>query len=678
MPDPRVTAPPVHRREELARAWTRSATSASYIPRSADDLEALLLELVDALLTTLAADDFSLSEGRLIGVRLVREGFIDPAALAVTVEVLSTGLIGDLDATPDTELARRTIALLGALSAGYADGLRSYTLTQQEEVKQALFSAVLRAEHNLRGTENRWTEVFTSSATGIAITDLDGLCIEANPALAGIFEVEPATLPGRHLRDIFDGEGGGSVMAPYRRILDGEQSRVHEHRKVRKDNGEVAWVLLAISLLRDGAGEPAYFVTMVQDVSELHLLQDRLGHQLLYDALTGLANRQCFHTKLESALGRAEPTASITLCCLNLDGFALLNNSHGHAIGDRLLQTVGRRLEQVVSDETALVARIGGDEFAVLIEDSPRTPDIGELIDILTAELEYPEYFGDVAVAVGASVGGVRRRAADGTATDLFRAADSALRKAKATGRRQWAGFHDADDRAAIEQDLLASALPLAWENGDLTVEFAPIVRLADHEPVGAQAVLAWDGRDHETCVGLAERTGWSVHVGPSLLMEACRRFDPADGMLTVHLTRNQSADADLVRGVHRAIKDSGLAAASLEVALDIGAVVDGFGDARDNLEVLGDIGVRVGLCGFTGGPLELDLVSAAGVRSVTLSKALGAGSPTLAAETERTVAVLGTLGATCSVLDVPSEEDAAWWASIGVGTGQGGVVDSR
>ncbi len=95
-------------------------------------------------------------------------------------------------------------------------------------------------------------------------------------------------------------------------------------------------------------------------------------------------------------------------------------------------------------------------------------------------------------------------------------------------------------------------------------------------------------------------------------------------------------------------------------------------------MEVLRDIGVRTGLCGITGGPLDFALVSDTGVRSVTLSPALGSGSAVLAAETERTVRMLTAFGATSSVLDVASDEAADWWASTGVATGQGGVLGSR
>jgi predicted signal transduction protein with EAL and GGDEF domain len=144
--------------------------------------------------------------------------------------------------------------------------------------------------------------------------------------------------------------------------------------------------------------------------------------------------------------------------------------------------------------------------------------------------------------------------------------------------------------------------------------------------------------------------------------------------VLRVQLTRNQSGDADLVRAVHRALAESGMTADRLELSLDVTALLDDFGDARDNLEVLGDIGVGVGLCGVTGGPLDFDLVSSTGVRSVTLSGALGDGSDVLAEETARTVAKFDALGATCSVLDVRTLGVADWWASIGVATAQGGV----
>ncbi|MPZ79147.1 MAG: diguanylate cyclase [Actinophytocola sp.] len=690
-----ATPPPIARREELARAWTASTTSSAYIPRAVVEVEELLLELVDQLLESLAGDDAA-AAGTRIGARLVDEGLVDPNALQATIDVLTEGLLGDLRQTPDTEFAKRTVAMLGALSAGYADGLRNYTLTQQEQVKQALFNAMVRAEHNLRATENRFREVFESSAVGIAITDLDGMCIESNPSLSQILACPPGRLAGRMLHDFFltndelTGARGtpGDVRAGYRRVLDGEAERVHEHRRLRKEDGDTAWVFLAISLLHDGAGAPAYFVTMVQDISELQLLQDRLGHQLLYDALTGLPNRQHFESQLESTLGRAE---SVTLCFVNLDGFATINNSLGHPFGDRLLRTVAQRLGNVVARERALVARIGADEFAVLIEDRPDTPDLNHVIDTINAELAEPEYIDERGVGVGASIGAVRCRAGEMSATELFRAADTALRKAKATGRRQWAGYHARDDEEARQRDALAAELPAAWENGQLSVHYEPVVRLGAERTVAARPVLRWERAEplaHRDCLELAERTGLSVQLGPSMLREVCARlselrtvFPQESGALVrFQLTRLQTGDADLVRAVHRAIKDTDAPANLLEIGLDTAAVLDDYGDARDNLEVLAEIGVSTGLCGFQGGPRELDLLADTSVRTVTLA-ADGAGAagrdtagPVLREETERLVRAIVAGGRECSVLDVRTEAEAHWWAAAGATSAQGGV----
>jgi diguanylate cyclase (GGDEF)-like protein/PAS domain S-box-containing protein len=691
------TPPPVSRREEIARAWTNHATTQSYIPRAHVEVEELLLELVDELLAALAGEEPPEAAGARVGGRLVTEGFIDPTALRATIDSLTAGLLGDIDETPDSALAKRTVALLGALSAGYADGLRAYTLTQQEQVKQALFNAMVRTEHNLRATENRFREVFTSSAVGIAITDLDGMCVESNPALSQILACPPGQLAGRQLPDFFLADDGvspsprsatGDVRESYARVLGGR--RVHEHRRLRKENGETAWVFLAISLLHDGAGDPAYFVTMVQDISELQLLQDRLSHQLLYDALTGLPNRQHFATRLETVLGHVRPGNGVTLCFVNLDAFSDVNNGHGPEVGDRLLQTVARRIEAAVDGERSLVARIGPDEFAVLIEDTKDTPGLDDIVSRINAELAEAEYIQERGLGAGASIGAVR----SGTmsAAELIRAADTALRKAKRTGRRQWAGYHPRDDGRAREREGWAAELPAAWENGQLTITYEPIVRAAGKQVVGARPMLSWEREDgevvgHRDCVQLAERSGMSVQLGPSMLLDACGRLadlravlGDSGPLLRFHLTRLQSGDGDLVRAVRRAIEETGAPAGLLEIGLDTRAVVDDHGDARDNLDVLTGLGVSTGLYGFQGGPGELDLVTDTAVRTITLGTK-GAGqagrdgaSTVLRTETERLVAAIVADGRECAVLDVRTDGEARWWAAAGVTTVQGSL----
>jgi predicted signal transduction protein with EAL and GGDEF domain len=182
-----------------------------------------------------------------------------------------------------------------------------------------------------------------------------------------------------------------------------------------------------------------------------------------------------------------------------------------------------------------------------------------------------------------------------------------------------------------------------------------------------------------------------SVQLGPLVLAEACGRVPElrtlldrnVGALMRFHLTRLQSGDADLVRAVQRAIKESGAPPNLLEIDLDTAAVLDDYGDARDNLEVLAEIGVSTGLCGFQGGPRELDLVADSEVHTVTLAVD-GAGaagrdtaSPVLREETERLVRAIVSGGRECAVLDVRTEAEVRWWAAAGVTSVQGGVFGS-
>ena len=667
----RPTLPPSVRREDLARAWARSAARTSYVPRPAGEVRALLGELLDELLDALCADEFALAPAMAVGSRLVAEGFVEPDMLRGTLDVLTAGVLGDLDPAPDVVLARRTVAVLGALAAGFSAGLRTHTLDQHEDVHRAMLTAVQRSEQDLRAIQNRFREVFSSSAAGIAISDLDGACVEANPALAEILVCPQEDLIGRSVRDFFVDD-----VAVYRQVLSGTNRRAHAQRRLRRADGEDAWGLVAVSLLRDGAGDPAYFVTMIQDTSEMQLLQGRLEYQLLHDALTALPNRRHFETRLESLLGG--PTdRTVTLCCVNVDAFAMVNNTYGHEVGDQLLQIVGRRLALVTSAEHALVARIGDDEFAVLIENSPSTPDIPDLVDAVNAEFAEPQYVGDHGITVTLGIGVVRAPVTRYTSAELFRAAGSALFAARRTGRRQWATFDQHADERARAADAAAARLAVAWEEGELTVGYEPVVALGGATPdrVAARAVLRLADRPggHAEHLALAERTGLAVLLGPEIIAEVCANQHELGVPVWLQLSRSQSADADLIGALNRAVEEHGLDYGSLEIALDTSAVLDDVGDARDNLQVLAEVGVGTGLCEFHGGPRELGLLAEIAATSVTLAR-WNVTDPVQRKETEELVAAIARRGVRCSVVDVADAAEAEWWAGLAVATAQGGV----
>jgi diguanylate cyclase (GGDEF)-like protein len=662
------------------RAWVSALDPTAYVPISTGELERELLGQLNLLLDALDADPPASATAAAVGAWLVERRFVGPDSLPRTIETLATAMLPGLG----REDLLRSVALLAPLAGGYASALRESTLDQQEQLHRALLIAKRHVEDRLQATESRFREVFISSAVGIAITDPTGRFTQTNPVLATILGCQPDELTGRRLRDFFAKPSEDTSLLDQ---LGAGQDRVRERRELIRADGETAWVYLISSSLTDGSR-----VTMVQDLSELQLLQDRLGHQLVHDALTGLPNRQFFISRLERTLGQAAPNASITLCCVGLDAFSLVNSGYGHQTGDVLLQSVAKSLLSVVAGEQALVARVGGDEFAIMIEDSDRTPAIPELVEQINVELVEPTYVGGHGVAVGATVGAVRRTASESSGGELFRAADLALRHAKSIGKRQWVHYDQHRDASTRQTHRAAVEMAGGWENGEVEVVCQPVVRLADGRLVAAGAVVTWNRPDlvalpPNTSLELAERVGLSVPMLPWVLLQACEQvatlqelpgLDATAPVLRICLTRLQSSDADLSAAVNQAIAASGVQPGQLEVAFETGALLADHGDALDNLHVLGTIGTATALHGFTGGMAELSVLERLPVRSVILANRYTQGSEPAglgrltAASVSRLVADLRDGGIQVGVEGVRDPKESTFWQELGVQTASG------
>src|SRR5436305_4493406 len=184
-----------------------------------------------------------------------------------------------------------------------------------------------------------------------------------------------------------------------------------------------------------------HVVTMVEDITNLQLLERQLKHQTLHDLQTDLPNRQYFITHLEEVLARLAPSAVVTLLHLDLDGFSTINDGLGRPAGDFALNVVARRLAGVVADRPAMVARLSADEFAILIEPGDAPLDIAALIESINTELGEPFYLDDTGVALTATVGVVQCQAGQFSPDGLMRAASTTLRRVRGANKRQWALF---------------------------------------------------------------------------------------------------------------------------------------------------------------------------------------------------------------------------------------------
>lgn len=676
---------------ELAQTWTTVASRTTYLPMSGDEIEQLLTRLVHRLVTAVAAAPVDEPAAVEVATELVAHDLTGSSSIGRSIEVLSDGL---LRLAGLQHVDRRGIAvsrIMEALAGGYAEALRQRTLKEQDQITQALLQAKLDAERELQISEARFRQVFSEAAVGIAISDLDGTLFAANRVFAGMVGRKPEDLIGTALPELLHTEEDPTLDAAYREFTSGARLHFRHEGQLTAASGEIAWAFLAGSLLRDPGGMPTHHLIIADDITELHLLQQELSGQALHDRLTGLPNEHYFMSHLKDVLEGADPSVQVTLCRVNLDDFAVINDGIGRMAGESLLRSVAGRLQELVADKRAMVARMGADDFAVLIEGGMGSRDLSLFAAAINVSLCEPVYLNDRGISVSAGVGVVSRLAGGISAGELIRAADATLRRAKRTGRGQWELYdaeHDAQQRARSQ---LAAEIPGAWECGEIDVQYQPVCRLDNGQIVALQALLRWDRTDgtvlgHSECLALAEQTGLVVSLGSWIVEKTCgvhtqlshRRADRMP-LLRVDLTAQLSQDPDLVGVVRNALSVTGLRAAQLRVGVPLAALARNRGDVVDNVGVLADLGMEVVLLGAAAGPDYVTYLEDLPVGSVEIDPDIVAriarrpeDDSVVARAIRDAIPLVHSADATVIVPGVDTPEQAQWWLSAGADTARG------
>ncbi|MEO8203242.1 MAG: diguanylate cyclase [Betaproteobacteria bacterium] len=296
----------------------------------------------------------------------------------------------------------------------------------------------VRYTHALRESEERFRGAMESSPMGMAISDLDGRWLKANPALCRITGYTEAELQARTFRDITVTEDLAQALLRMRDLLDGKvESYEVQKRYVHKDGHEV-WVQVNVSLMRDADGKPQHIISQVMDVSERRKLQEEVRHLALHDALTGLPNARLLADRMEQALAAARRTKeAAAVMYLDLDGFKPVNDTHGHAAGDLVLTEVGARLRKMLR-ETDTVARLGGDEFVVVLGRIGGESDARLAAERVLAAIATPFELGSAQAHLSASIGIALFPLHGADAQSLRQHADAAMYVAKRSGKNSY------------------------------------------------------------------------------------------------------------------------------------------------------------------------------------------------------------------------------------------------
>ncbi|MFJ3904199.1 putative bifunctional diguanylate cyclase/phosphodiesterase [Streptomyces sp. NPDC090025] len=402
------------------------------------------------------------------------------------------------------------------------------------------------------------------------------------------------------------------------------------------------------------------------------------------------------HQSYESyGLGR---TGRIGLCYLDLDGFKAVNDTLGHRIGDRLLAAVAARLTECADgygytrSGGHLVARLGGDEFAILVEDSTGTEQLADLAQSVLTALQEPFDLSGQRLSVSASIGVVERRAHGSTATQLMQAADTTLYWAKADGKSRWTLFDPERNAHRMTRQALSSTLRPAVERGEFTLDYQPLVDLADGAVRGVEALVRWNHPQFgkltpNRFVGIAEEDGSIVELGRWVLQTATRQArqwqkdHPSDRpiFVSVNVAVRQVWDSDLVADVAGILAETGLAPHLLQLELTESAVMGSAGRPLQALQALSDMGVRIAIDDFGTGYSNLAYLSRLPVSVLKLDGSFVRGfqdeehaNPADELIVEALVQLAHRLGLTVTAECVETSGQAARLRRIGCDTGQG------
>ncbi|MBX3619578.1 MAG: EAL domain-containing protein [Rhizobacter sp.] len=439
-------------------------------------------------------------------------------------------------------------------------------------------------------------------------------------------------------------------------------------------------------LVYDGNGVLRRMLGTIQDVTELRDYRRQVHSLAFFDPVTALPNRSWLVERLEQTLVQAGGSAEFGMLMLGLDQFKKVNDSLGHAAGDELLKLVGVRLSQSIR-ETDLVARLGGDAFAILVPEVRQADALARVASKLLQALAAPFTLNGTDVFVTASLGAALYPSDGQTAQALLQHADAALSHAKARGRNNVQFYSPQLTAQASHRLTLESELRRGVERCELLLHYQPKFELGTQKLVGAEALMRWCQPQRGmvspmSFIPLAEETGLIVRMGTWALHEACaavaswNRARPEPLKIAVNLSARQFAeDHDLVDAVQGALAAHGCRPEWLELEITESLLLDGSDGVRQTLEALSAMGITIAIDDFGTGYSALGYLTRLPVQTLKIDRSFVAELPgnTKSAELVKAIVSVGrSLNMALVAEGVETPEQAEYLRGVGCHLAQG------
>lgn len=528
-------------------------------------------------------------------------------------------------------------------------------------------------------------QVFDSASEGIVVADAHGRITAVNPAFTRITGYAAEEAIGRTSEAFCHLESntvlGRQIQASLERdgLWQGELPG-------RRKSGDLYPAWGSLSAVRDESRQVTHYVAVFSDFTARKEVEGRLQFLAQRDPLTLLHNRSALQDKLTSALQHAALDQSrLALFFIDLDRFKIINDSLGHAIGDELLQVVALRLGHCLKSRD-FIARFGGDEFTVLIENAPDDQELAAIAERIIGEIARSCIVRGHDLFVTCSIGVSRYPDDARDATTLMRMADMAMYRAKEQGKNTFQLHANDMSEQVSERNQLEGRLRNALVRNQFVLHFQPLYDLACEDYYGVEALLRWQHPElgmvpPASFIPLAEESGMIEALGTWVIHEACRQLrawlddgiDPR--LVSVNLSPRQFKRGQLVEVVQRALDGAGLEPERLTLEITESIIMQNPDEAREILTELREMGVRVAIDDFGSGYSSLAYLKLFPLDTLKIDRAFIAPLPddqNSAAIVEAVVAMSRKLKLAVVAEGVETSGQSAFLRSIGCDVAQG------